>query len=238
VQGADNPSAFTIVFNADSSANITNTVTGESAQITVSSVNVAGQPISTQGLDGAILLTTAGVFPAGSLRYDMTWNTLIGSYSLYDSYGNTLGTDVALIPDKFLTTQGNTVYIDSNSIDEFYAKFIGGTSNVVNIYKSWSSPTLVGTATYSIATVIGKQILEINIPQALRTQYSLGNNPIFSLAPTGFVYHGDHSTPGISYTNGNGGYNDIAINHIKANINTALAKPALSKKISKAMLGM
>jgi len=233
----DNPSNYTMAFNTDGSATISNAVTGESAQITLSAVDVSGQAIPPIGFP---LVPGAGTFPAGSLRYDMTWNTLVGYYALWDSWGNSLGSDLTLIPGQFSTTsQYNSVPIDSNSANQYTAQFIGGASNVVNIYQMGTAmPTLVGTATYAIVTVLGRQILEIDIPAALRTQYSLGNNPIFAVAPTGFIYHGDHSLPGISFSNGKGGYNEIGVNHIKANINTALAKAVAAKKISKAVLGL
>lgn len=231
------PSDFTMAFNTDGSATISNAASGESGQITLSAVDVSGQAIPPIGFP---LVAGAGAFPAGSLRYDMTWNTLVGYYALWDSWGNSLGTDLTLIPGQFSTaTQFNSVPIDSNSATQYTAQFIGGASNVVNIYQMGTTmPTLVGTATYSIVTVLGRQILEIDIPAALRTQYSLGNNPIFALAPTGYIYRGDHSLPGPNYLNDKGGYNEIAINHIKANINTTLAKAVVAKKISNALLGL
>jgi hypothetical protein len=239
VQGIDNPSNYVITFNADGSANLSNSSSGASALITISPVDVTGQAISLQGLSGAILVAAPTVFPAGSLRYDMVWNQLSNGYSLWDSYGNSLGTDLTLIPGMFLVGTGMQAYIDSSSVNSYFAQFVGGASTVVNIYQQGTTtPILIGTATYSITTVNSKQILEISIPSALRTQYSLGDNPIFALAPTNFIALGGHSTIGISNSNGKGGFNEIAINHIKANINTALAKPALARKISKAILGM
>lgn len=234
----DMPSSYTMAFNTDGSATISNAVSGESAQMTLTAVDVSGQAIPQVGFP---LLSGAGAFPAGSLRYDMTWNTLVGSYALWDSWGNSLGTDLTLIPGQFPTSsQYNSMYIDSNGANQYYGQFIGGASNVVNIYQmgtTTTTPTLVGTATYSIVTVLGKQILEVAIPAALRTQYSLGNNPIFAVAPTGYIYRGEHSLPGISFSNGQGGYNQTAINHIQNNIDTALAKAVVAKKLSKAVLG-
>lgn len=231
---SDGPTDDTVTFNADGSANIMTPVTGGNARITLAQVNVAGQAISTYGLDGAPLITNPAPFPAGSLRYDLTWNQLSDDYNLWDQMGG-MGTDLSLIPGRFAAGSGMQADLNTNNnnTSSFYAQFVGGASNVVNIYQRGAAPVLVGTATYAITTVRGMQILEISIPSALRTQYSFADNPIFALAPTGFIMYGGHSFPGATDNDGGGLYNEIAMNHIRSNINTALAKPVVAGQAEK-----
>jgi hypothetical protein len=245
--GNDGISDTVISFNSDGSANISSKTTSGVSKITMASVNLAGTPVSSLEYYSSMLVPSPTVFPTGSLGYTTTWSNLTNDYSLWDGYGNALGTDLNSIPNMFIDGNGMHVYIDSNNFNtSFYAQFIAGASNVVNFYM-WSSlatsPTkLATTSTYSITTVNGQSILEIAIPPDLRTQYKLGNNPIFAYnSVKGYVMQGDHTAIGATdYSEGNGySFNDTGADHIRANFDISkLNKPALGKKLSKKLLGM
>lgn len=245
--GNDGVSDAVVSFNSDGTANISSKTTPDVSKITMASVNLAGSAISSLEYYSSVIVPNPGVFPAGSLGYTSTWTNLTNDYSLWDAYGSSLGTDLNSIPNMFIDGNGMQVYIDSNNFNiSFYAQFVGGASNVVNFYM-WSSlatlPTKLGTtSTYSITSVNGQSILEIEIPSDLRTQYKLGNNPIFAYnSVKGYVMQGDHGAIGATdYSEGNAGYsfNETGASHIRANFDTSkLNKPVLGKKLSKAILG-
>lgn len=240
---SDGPSDFAISFSTDgtSTATITSVTSGQSAKITLTEVDISGQTVTSQApyLYNLPMLSTAAVFPAGSARYDMTWDALTDDYTVRDSYSNSLGTDLTAIPNMFIAGTGMTVHIEGNTVTSYYAQFVGGASTTVNIYQN-GNPTPVGTATYAISTVRGKSILEIVIPSALRNSLKLGNNPIFSVGPTSTIMVGSHSPVGINYNNGQNSVNLTAVNHLMANLDKSIAVPktVVAKKLSKAVLGM
>lgn len=236
----DGPQGFTVVFNADGTARLTNPASGEIIDVSVNPVNISGQAISASDLDGSLLTATSAVYPSGAVKYNLTITSLADSYQVWGSYFQL--TTLASVPAAFAesSTNGNDIYIESPSRTEyFFGKFADGTN--VNIYRntntSQTAPQLIGTATAATVAVSGQQILEISIPAALRTSYSLSSNPIFAVV-NGIVMQGVHSFAGVDQNKGGSMLNDIAINHAKANINFALAKPAGAKSISKALLGM
>jgi len=206
-------------FNNDGTATMTSAITGDTSIASVSAVDISGKTVSSSGLYGLPLNLPAGTFfPTGSLRFDFTYNKQQDSYSLYTTYNNTLGTNLAAIPGMFPVGGSATVYIDT-TVGSFYAQFVGGTSTVVNIYSNNSSPAaLIGTGSYAITTVKGVSILDITIPSTLRTQYGLAYNPIFALGPTGVIMLGNHAPIGV-YDGYYTYYNDIAINFIKSRVN-------------------
>lgn len=239
----DGPQGFTVVFNADGTARLTNPASGEIIDVSVNPVDISGQAISASDLDGSQLTATSAVYPSGAVKYNLTITSLADSYQVWGSYFQL--TTLTSVPAAFAessTTGNNNIYIESPSDTEyFFGKFADGSTTNVNIYRntntSQTAPQLIGTATAATVTVSGQQILEISIPAALRTSYSLSSNPIFAVV-NGIVMQGVHSFAGVDQNKGGSMLNDIAINHAKANINFALAKPAGAKSISKALLGM
>ncbi|HXE95810.1 MAG TPA: hypothetical protein VN642_05360 [Dongiaceae bacterium] len=238
----DGPQGSSIVFNADGSARMTNPINGEIEDIVLSTVDLSGQPISAAGPEGAPLLATAAPFPAGSLRFDLTLTSVNGSYEVFSTYSQL--TSLASVPAAFAESAGPQIFIESFSgTDFFYAKFANGSTTNVNIYRGTSgttgaitTPQLIATASAATVTVSGQQLLEISIPASVRTTYKLSRNPIFAVV-NGVVMQGDHTLAGAVDSSGTHLFNDAAINHIKANINTALLKPAVAKNLSKAILG-
>jgi hypothetical protein len=233
----DTASDYSVTFNADGTASLKAAAFGSDAKISMTQTDVSGQQIPANALRGAPLIANPAVFPASSLRYDLAWTQISDDYRLWDTVGSAGSTLTSLLSST------NYFYVEGNNSTYYYnAQFVGGTSNVVNIYQglrnSTTQQTLIGTATYSITTVRNVQLLEISIPSTLRTAYNLGGNPIFASAPNGFIMEGVHDFPGASSNGTNGGsFNKIAIDHIQANLNTALMKPVAAKSISKSILG-
>ena len=255
INGSSNAQAYTISFNTDGTAVITNTYDGSQAKITVTSTDISGRTVSTALANTPASIfpinSTAPVLPAGSIRYTMIFDQLTDSYDAWD-YGS-IGTSVTTlssVPTIFADGNGTSqqVYIDSNSINSyFYALF--GSGNSINIYQqaytgtSLSTPTLIGTTTWAYKTASGQQLLVITIPQALRTQYKLGWDPFFAVI-NGVVKQGGYQIGGqTSYTNGGTSYNKTVADFIIANFNSAAASPAstggatLAKALSRAVLG-
>lgn len=237
----DGPAGYAIVFNADGTATIT-APTGSIIKAQVTTIPLAGLPIPTDGLDGAILLANASVFPTGSIAYNAAITSVNDSYSVWSSNGSSI-TSLAQVPAAYAENTYSSIYIDNNSqTDYFFAKFVTGSTTSVNIYKntqnSSTAPTLIGTATAATVTVLGKDILEISIPATLKTTYSLTNNPILAVV-NGVVLAGAHSFSGYVDDNKSsvGMLNSIAMDHVKLSVNTALTKPVIAKKISKSILG-
>lgn len=252
VAGSSGPQSYTIVFNADGTAVITNKIDGSQAKISVTATDISGQPFST-----ALANTSATLFPlnstpppplpAGSLRYSMTFDQITDSYNVwgYSSIG-TSTTQLSDVPTIF--AEGNStsqqVYIDSNSPGVFfYAKF--GAGNSVNIYKqtytatsTLSTPVVIGTATWAYKTVSGQQLLMITIPQTLRTANKFGWDPFFAVV-NGGVREGAYQIGGqTSYVNGGTSYNKAVADYVVANFNASLAKPIIGEAISKTILGL
>ncbi len=254
VLASDGPADYKATFNADGTALVTNSITGVQLDIKVAEVNVTGQSVSsTLGLqnnnDFPPILKTAPSFPAGSVRYDMIVTERADSYKLWSNNysGYTPPATLAAVPAYYTpsTTPGtnsNRIYIDTNSSgSSYYAQFVAGSTTAVNIYLDNSSQTtqiLIGTATAAIKTIAlgGKEILEIEIPLVTRTTYKLRGNPIFSVFNS-VVMEGRHAFSGSDDKGGGSSFNNVAINHMKANIDTTLAKGVVAKSISKAILG-
>ena len=241
--GIDNWSDYTAVSNSDGSITLTNAQSGASAKYTVASVDVSGLGVTTSDSYWMQLVTNPVAFPKGSLRYDITVTDLTDSYYLWQQnyVDPQILSSITLsdIPAYFLQT-GYNLYIDSidaNQTFEYSERFNGTGITISRHDYATNTFTSVGTATYAVNTVMGQQFLEIIIPSTLRTQYELGGNPIVAILPTLGVMSGVHTAPGTSVEGSGRGYNETAINHIKASINTALAKPVVAKKISKSILG-
>lgn len=233
----DNASDHTMTFNADGTASLKAAAYGGDAKISLTQTDVSGQQIPANALRGAPLITNPAVFPAGSLRYDLAWTQISDDYKLWDTVGPA-GSTLTSLPSST-----NFFYVEGNSLTYYYnAQFVGGGSNVVNIYQglqnSTAQSTLIGTATYTISTVRTQQILEISIPTSLRTAYNLGGNPIFASAPNGYIMEGVHDFPGATSNGTNGGsFNKIAMDHIQANLNTSLMKTVVANSLSKSIFG-
>ncbi|GEM_PF-3372009 len=221
VSGGDGPQNSTFASNSDGSATLTNKTNSSAFKLTVTAIAISGQTIAAQGAGTAWwpILSTAGVFPTGSIRYDMTWTNLSDSYTLWGSNLIPLptGTTLDQVPSYM-----QQVYVDSNNHSINYsAKFLS-TGSTVEFYQqtmvsgqtTQPTPVLIGSGSYAIVTVSGQQILEITIPSALRTQYKLGGNPIFSIVG-GAIYGGSHEVPGVSYSNDDKGANSIAVQHLQ-----------------------
>jgi hypothetical protein len=233
----DTASDYSLTFNADGTASIKAAAYGSNAKLSMTQTDVTGQQIPANALRGAPLITNPAVFPAGSLRYELAWTQISDDYKFWDTVGPA-GSTLTALPSST-----NYFYVEGNNSTYYYnAQFVGGASNVVNIYQglrnSTAQQTLIGTATYSISTVRNVQLLEISIPSTLRATYNLGGNPIFASAPNGFVMEGVHDFPGAT-SNGPsaGSFNKVAIDHIQANLNTALMKTVAAKSLSKSILG-
>ena len=238
VLNSNGPQGYTAVFNADGSARITDPISGSILDVSAGAANIAGQNISSSGLDGALLLSGATTYPSGSVTYNLTITNVNDSYTVWNS--NTSLSTLASVPAAYASSNGPSINVDYNSTTDYiYANYASGSSTTVNIFKSTlaSAPLLIGTATASTVTAFGQQLIEITIPANVRSTYQITNNPIFAVV-NGVVMQGSHSLAGFVDSNKSSGmFNDIAINHIKANINTALAKPAVAKSISNSVLG-
>jgi hypothetical protein len=224
VSGSSGPQNFTTAFNTDGSATITNKIDSSSLKMAFSSTNVSGQTITSQGaeLSRWPVLTTAAAFPTGSIRYDMTWTNLGDSYALWASSVIPGVTAVSQVP--LSVPQG---YLDSSEQNYSYSLQFQSTGNTVNFYQTPNSgtsptPVLIGSGSYAIITVSGQQILEVTVPPALRTQYKLGGNPIYGVAPNGTVYEGSHEVPGITYSNVGTTWNSVAIQYLQNCLSAAL----------------
>ena len=80
-----------------------------------------------------------------------------------------------------------------------------------------------------MSTVNGQQILEVAIPENLRSQYQLGGNPIAAVI-NGVVWTGSHSGPtALDYTAGGSLLNQTALNFLKTQFDSSLAKPVARK---------
>ena len=247
VQGVAGASDHTIVFNADGTGTLTNKFDGSTAKITVTSMDISGQALGT-----ALANTSAALFPmnsstlvlpAGSSRYNMTFDQLTDSYTVWD-YGSVSSTISVLGDVPTVFAEGSTsqhVYIDSNTANSyFYALF--GSGNSVNIYQqtftatSSSTPALIGTATWAYKTVYGQQLLVITIPPALRATCKLGGDPLFAVVG-GVVKQGEYLIGGqTSYANGGTSYNKTVADFVAANFSPT-GTVAAAKAISKAILG-
>lgn len=236
----DGPEGYTVVFNSDGTARITSPATGEIITVAFTSDNLTGQTILTTGTDGAPLLSTAGLYPAGSTKYNIAISSTTDNYSLWGN--NSQLTSLAAVPAAYAEDgTGSSFSIESpDRTAYFYGKFVAGSTTNVNVYRgidnSPSPAVLVGTATAATNTVLGQQILEITIPAGLKSTYKLSNT-IFAVVG-GFVLEGAHYLPGLEANRGGSMLNNVAVNHLKASIDTSLAKPAVAKSISKAVLGM
>jgi hypothetical protein len=220
------PQDISIAFNSDGTATISNKIDGSSAHWAVTSTDISGQSLSAMasGISSWPILTTAGNFPSGSIRYVWTWTNLNDSYDVW-SDGSVSGvTTLDQIPG---TVQ--SVYLDADDpIYSYYARFVSG-GTTVDIYQTavtvqgnyTGTPVKIGSGTYALITVSGQRILEITIPTSLRTQYRLESNPIFGVVPSGLIYRGTHSVPGVEYTNGPGTtLNGIAIQYLQNSLNS------------------
>lgn len=238
---ADNaPNGMTLVYNADGSATATNPADSSIITVQVGTVDLTGLPISSIDLHGAPLLATATAYPAGAAKYLLTITNVTDSYSLWSGNVPSTVTTLAAVPAAYPegTTAGG-FGIDGTATDYFFGRFASATS--VNIYKgtngSTAAPTIIGTAIAATTTVRGQQLLEITIPAAISTAYKLTINPIFAVA-NGVVMLGSHSVKGVVDSQKGGSlYNDVAVNYLKANLNTALLKPAVPKAVSSAFFG-
>ena len=237
----DAPQGFAIVFNTDGTARLTSPKSNEIVDVSVNTVDLTGQAISTSGLSGVPLLASTTVFPSGSVAYKLNVTSVTDTYQLWNSYSGL--TTLAAVPAAFAenATGGMNIYFENNSSTEyFYGKFVNGSNSAVNIYRntqnSTTLPTLIGTTTATTSTVLGQTILEISVPAAFKTTYGLTENPIFAVN-AGVVMQGAHSPIGPDTNKGGSMYNLTALNHIKSNINTALAKSVIAKSISKAIIG-
>lgn len=228
---ADNkgPNGYPIVFNSDGTATITSPTDGSMMKAVVSSTSIAGQTLpATYGL---LLLPTASTFPSGSEAYNITITSINDSYTVWNNGGSAVST-LAAVPAAYAenSTSYGQIYIDSkgnNNTDYFYGKFVNGSTTNVNIYRgiqnSMTQATFIGTATAATSTVRGQQIMEISIPANLVTTYNLTSKAILAVV-NGVVMQGSHSIAGSvdAGKSGGGMLNDVAINHLKANINIAL----------------
>lgn len=234
------PQGYSAVFNSDGTARMTNPVSGQVMDISFTSADISGQAISAVNTDGVPILATAAVNPAGSALYTITISNLADTYQVWNSYSQL--TTLASVPAEFAesSVSGNSFNIEnSNRAEYFYGKYVDGSTTSVNIYRntngSQTAGQLVGTGTASNVTVLGQTMIEVTIPAGLKSTYGLAN-VIFAVVG-GVVMDGVHYVTGVNATNGGTMLNDVAINHIKANINTSLAKPVAGKQISKAILG-
>jgi hypothetical protein len=235
VSAPDGPNGATVTFNSDGSASLTNPTVGLSSKITVTSVDISNQSIAVgyPKYSDWPISTSGNLFPSGSIRYDIVDTPLNDNYSIWWNTGVT--TTLASVPS---TNAGTYISIDSPSSTNYYCT-LSTTSNSAAIYaQSISVPTQIGTATWAITTVYGQQILEVSIPTAVRTQYQLGGNPIVAII-NGSAWIGSHAFANVT-DNGGGGVliNKTALDFLKANFNSALAKPLAKASISKALLGL
>ena len=208
----DSPTGYTPSFNSDGTATLTRVTDGSTSNISITSNDISNQSIGIVAAGLSLpwpILSTAGKFPSGSVRYDLTKTELSGYYSL--SPNNTAATALDQIPTQMPTVGINT----SSGSYIYYAQFNG--SSAADIYQqgiSSGQAVKVGSGSYAIVTVAGQQIFEISIPTALRTKYQLGGNPIFSVVG-GQVLQGQHYLPGVNYRDSGSEWNGIAIQQLQ-----------------------
>lgn len=237
----------TVVINSDGT--FTATGDGYGMKMAFAPNEVSGQSIAAQGflrLPSWPFLAAVEVFPSGSIRYDMTFSYLTDSYQLGDSPVTNL-TDLSQVPT--LLFQPAALYSpidylnnDSSTYIYYYALFADN-GTAVDIYQSTINfgqaaqpePVKIGSGSYATTTVSGQQILEISIPDAVRTQYNILGSPIFALRE-GKVYSGLHLTPGTTF-HGGSSWNSVAVQHLQNCFDTAAAKPVIPKTIVKALPG-
>jgi hypothetical protein len=215
----------TVADNVDGTATVTNTISGARANWAVTATDISGQPITSTASTISpwwTILTTAGNFAAGSIRFDSIWTDLNESYNLWGSDVVSGVTSLDLIPSTL-----PNIYLDSYDAAYSYSvQFVSGgtTVDVYQTNRTTGPPVKIGSGTYAFYTTtaaFGQQrILEITIPANLRTQYKLESNPIYSTVGS-VIYRGDHALPGLNYTGGPGNaFNLIAIQQLQTNLST------------------
>ena len=232
VTNSNGTQGYSLAFNADGTATITTTIDGARSNIAITSTDISGQTISAMPSSWPAW-PVAGVFPSGSIRYDMIWTNLNDEYTLDNGATVPAGTTLAQVP----TFNGQ---ISINAFTDCYAKFVAG-STTVDFYQyptsgQTSQAVKIGSGSYGFTIVSGQQILEIIIPPALRTQYGLGGNPIYGVV-NGVVWSGWHSVPGLDPSANDGSCNSVAISYIQGQLNSSVAKTVMTKAIRKSVLG-
>jgi hypothetical protein len=232
VVSQNGPNGSSVVFNADGTATISNPTTGKQSKISVTSVDISNQSIAAgyPKYSSWPITTSGNLFPSGSMRYDIVDTVVNDSYSIWWNSGVT--TTITGVP-----TSSVSIFIDSRSSTNYYCT-LAATGNSASIYAQTGTATsLIGTTTWAIATVSGQQILEVAIPSAIRTQYLLGGNPIVAIV-NGTAWVGSHPLPNVTdYSGGGTLLNKTALDFLKANFNSALAKPLAKTTFSTVFLG-
>ncbi len=212
VSGSDGPQYYSSTFNSDGTVTVTNNsagTSGNSGNITITPTDVSGQATITAATSLSWPVNSTAIFPSGSIRYNMVWTSVKDTYSLNSS--NIISSSITNLNQVPATV--SQVYIDHNGSVSYYAQFTGGTT--VTLFQG--AGISIGTSSYAINTVNGQQILEITIPDSLRSQYLLGGNPICAIVG-GNLYAGKHIAAGsIDYSNGGESWNLTAIQFLENN---------------------
>jgi hypothetical protein len=225
-----------LTFNSDGSAIITDSASGANFKLEITATDIAGQTITqaaVPNLDSTWPTNpSAGNFPAGSLLYHLVVTTLTGAYKIENNSGDfssSWGTRNGLIAD---TGWGHSIDSNDNS-NWYFANFVSGGSTV-DIYQqpvTNDTPTgarvKIGSGTYTKSILYGQEIVEINVPTGLRTQYKLGSNPIFAII-FGTISRGGHDVPGVDYSGGGYALNSIAMQFLQSQKVAAKTSGAVS----------
>lgn len=239
VAGSDDALAYSVAFNADGSAVLTNKFDGSSATANLVSMDISGLTVIAGDPDFAfssLVFGSALVYPAGSALYKLSLTQSTDHYFLFSE--NTLAdasgipiTSLAQVPTVFADGANNTQFFIDNALTNTttFATFVAG-GNTVNIFAQpfGGAASLIGTGTYATSAVDGQQILEVSIPSALRVSSKLGNNKIVAIF-NGVAVLGDHATPGTVNNLAGSSLNQTAANFVMANAQA----PALAKRPAK-----
>ncbi len=218
----DTPNGDGLAFNPDGSATLSKTIDGSQHLLTTTSTDLTGRTIASTYAQYTwpIGTNTTATFPTGSLLYTIQDTPYDDSYTVWDS-GHPLSTFSTVATDL------PQIFIDkSNGADpsiEYYCTLSANNSATIFQVNSSVAPattTNIGSATWSITTIRGQQILEIAIPQQVRTDYLLGGNPIVSIINS-VAWTGSHPLPGmVDYAGGGIAFNPIALKFLQDNMTT------------------
>ena len=227
------PNGYNIVFNNDGSATLFDPIEGTASRLTLASDDISKQTIASVFGTASLPVTSGSAsFPSGSTAYSITMSQYDDSYEIWAQQGaltSLVGTPGA-VQQVFIDQQNN------NSNTDYYCTFDASGSTATIYQSSNGTSSSIGSATWAITTVAGKQIIEISIPAAIRTQYQLAGNPIVTIM-NGYAWIGSHTLPGTSKNQGAPGLNLTALNFLKSQFSVPLAKAAAKRAVSRTILG-
>ncbi len=236
---SDRASSFTIVFNVDGSALLTQKDSGHQEILRAVEIDLSGKPHSlVAGEHLELLLNAAAVFPAGTKGYQLTFMPLQDMYSLY-SWTDDQGQDqnsirywngsaeqaVASLEElkqAFAKDSGNYVEIEWTEQGVSLAGQFGSNGVLYLFERSYdfSQPVrlLAKTGSWSQVTVQGVAMIKVAIPDVYRANYGMREIPFF-VVRDGKARRGEYSPANVAEADSEFNVNKIGFDSLLANLN-------------------